>query len=56
MSEDQRIAIGLLSMLAWGYFVIIGLSPVDEYVNTLKDIMLAVGIYHITLKNPKDPQ
>ena len=44
-------AAGILAI--WGGLVAAGLTPVSDYVNSLRDILVGLGVFHVTMINPK---
>lgn len=50
---QKLIAAGAL-FLAWGALVVAGLTPAPEFVTGLRDALIALGVFHATLTNPKE--
>ena len=55
MSSNQKILVALLLFLAWGALVINGQTPVQQFVDALRDALIAIGVFQATLTNPKGP-
>lgn len=55
MSTNQKILVALLLFLAWGALVINGQTPVQQFVDALRDALIAIGVFQATLTNPKGP-
>ena len=55
MSSAQKILVALLLFLAWGALVINGQTPVQQFVDALRDALIAIGVFQATLTNPKGP-
>lgn len=53
MNTEQKILCGILVMTAWGALVWQGLTPVNSFVDALRDILVTLGIVHIALTDPK---
>lgn len=52
---NVKILIGFLVMLSWGGLVLSGLTPVTDFVATLRQILEALGVYHIAVNNQGKP-
>lgn len=44
-------AVLLLGM--WGALVLLHLAPAGPYIDTMRDTLFCLGIYHATTNNPK---
>lgn len=49
-----KIAIGAVAMLAWGGLVLHGDAPAAPFVETLRYIVLGLGLFHATTTNTKE--
>ena len=54
MNTKQKILIGFLVMLVWLVLAWVGKTPVQPFVDSLKELLTVLGVYHITLTNPKE--
>lgn len=46
---NQKLAVGILIMLTWGGLVVTGMTPVQPFVDCLKDILVGIGVYHAAI-------
>ena len=53
MSSSQKFTAAVLLFVLWGVFVYLGKAPVDQFIGTIRDALVALGIFHVTLVNPK---
>ncbi len=51
-SSTARIVMGMLILIFWGILAVMGKTPVADYINFLKDVIIALGIFHATLTKP----
>lgn len=49
----KAVVAGLL-FTAWGVLVFLGMAPVNDFVNALQMALVGLGVYHVTLTNPKE--
>ncbi|APB99004.1 hypothetical protein [Polynucleobacter asymbioticus] len=54
MSTLQKIIIGALLFVTWGALVLIGQAPASDYVTALRDALIAIGVFHMSVP-PNDP-
>ncbi len=53
LSSTQKAAIYVGLFLIWGIFAALGLTPVQGFIDTVKDAIIAFGVVHATLTDPK---
>ena len=49
----QKLLAAALLLAAWGALVVTNFTPAAPFVDALKDALIALGIYHVTLKDPR---
>lgn len=54
MSVNQKIFCAVLLFGVWGGFVVSGLTPVEPFVASVRDALLALGVFTATLTSPKE--
>ena len=54
MTPLQKIIVAGLLFALWGGFVLMGQSPASDYVSTIKDALIALGVFHMSNQNPPD--
>jgi hypothetical protein len=54
MSTKQKIIIGFLAMIVWLALAWAGKTPVQSFVDMLRDILVTIGAVHVALTNPKE--
>lgn len=54
MSNWQKIIVGTALFAVWIGFAIHGDTPVQPIIESVKAALMALGVYHVTLTNPKE--
>lgn len=54
MPQRHRMLASIALIAIWLGLVLAGLTPVQEFVSMVRDALVALGIYHAALKNPRD--
>lgn len=49
---QKSVCAGLL-FLIWGFFVLAGDAPPDMFIATIRDALVALGVVHVALVDPK---
>ena len=52
MSNATKYFFVFCAFVAWGFFVYQGMTPTAEYIQALREVLLALGVYHATLTKP----
>lgn len=52
MSVTQKVFCACALFIVWGGFVGFGLTPVEPFVDTIKQALLALGVFHMTQATP----
>jgi len=54
MTDTMKAIFVILTLIVWGYFAAQGSTPIEPFIQTLRELILGLGLYHATLKDPKD--
>lgn len=54
MNNTEKMLIGTALFLTWGILVANHMAPVPDFVDFIKATLAGIGLYHVTLKNPKE--
>ena len=54
MSINQKIFCAVLLFGVWGGFVVADLAPVAPFIDSVRDALLALGVFTATLTSPKE--
>lgn len=53
MSTTHKIVCSALLIALWSAFVFLRQAPVDPLINTIRDVLVALGVFSATMTNPK---
>jgi len=54
MTANRKILCAVLLFSVWTGFVAAGLSPVEPLLQSVRDALLAIGVFTASLTNPKE--
>lgn len=54
MTVNQKILVALLLFVTWAGFVYTGQTPVDEFIRSIRDALVALGAFQIANTKPKE--
>ena len=54
MTPREKAFAAAAIIAAWGGLVAIGLSPVDQFVQVLRDALIGLGVFSAAMANPKN--
>ena len=54
MTTNQKFAAAVLLFGAWGALVVLQLVPVDQFVASIREALMCLGVFTATLANPKE--
>ena len=54
MSDNTKILLVILIFVVWGVFVYLGLTPAKEFIQTLRDALIGLGVFQATIAVPKN--
>jgi hypothetical protein len=49
---NQKLIIGGVLLTVWGVLVATGRTDPSDYVHMIRDIIIGLGLYHVTLTKP----
>lgn len=55
MSNTVKTALIVLAFAIWGFFAYDGKTPVDQFIQALRDALIALGVFHASLTIPRGP-
>jgi hypothetical protein len=53
MTVTQKILVAGLLFFTWGFFAFTGKVPVADFIAAIRDALIAIGVFHATISNPK---
>lgn len=53
MTTTQKIVCAGMLLAAWGLLVVFKMTPAADFVTTLRDALIALGVFQATITNPK---
>ena len=53
MTDNAKILLVVLIFVVWGGFVYTGLTPASEFIQTLRDALIGLGVFQATLTIPR---
>lgn len=53
MTTLHKVLCSALLILLWAVFVFLGQAPVDPLIATIRDALVALGVFSATMTNPK---
>lgn len=53
MSAQQKFFAAAALLCVWGIFAAAGLTPVQDYVAAIRDILIGLGVFSSTMADPK---
>ncbi len=56
MTVTQKLIAAGLLFAVWGGFALAGLTPVAGFINAVYAALVGLGVFHITMTNPSQPQ
>ena len=54
MTTTLKLACAVALIATWGGFALMGLTPVQDFINTIRDALIALGVFQATMTNPKE--
>ncbi|MDE2097805.1 MAG: hypothetical protein KGL39_11200 [Patescibacteria group bacterium] len=51
---SQKFIAAAILFAAWGALVVFNKAPVSDFVTGIRDALVALGVFHVTLTNPKE--
>lgn len=54
MSDREKALAAMTCIAAWGALAVGGYTPVDQFVQLLRDVLIGLGVFAATIKNPKE--
>jgi len=54
MTPREKLLAVILLFTAWGGMVLLGYAPAEQFVSSLRDALLALGVFQATISNPKE--
>lgn len=54
MTTNQKFAAAVMLFSVWGALVFMGLVPVDQFVASIREALMCLGVFTATLANPKE--
>jgi hypothetical protein len=55
MTQPVRLVLAAVLFCAWGALVACELAPIGPFVDFLRDALLGLGVFHVTMTNPSNP-
>lgn len=49
MNNLFKILCSIVIIVAWGYLVYLGKTPIDPFIQTMRDILVGLGVYGATV-------
>lgn len=53
MTQAQKIFSAGCLFFVWGFFVLAGQAPPEMFISTVRDALIALGVVHVALTDPK---
>ncbi len=54
MSSNMKFLAAAGLLLIWGSLVAMGQAPVEGYLSTIRDALVALGVFTASMANPKE--
>jgi len=52
MTDTAKVLIVVLIILIWGWFVYLGLTPASDFIQMLREGLIAFGVFKTTITYP----